>query len=97
MEIAKIALMSYALIAVGLLMVFLWRVAYFYEKTSGQRVGYYILLVPALLLLVGAGWYLVRDVEFVGDPVGDLLLGIGGILLFFFGFHLQELMTGERR
>ncbi len=97
MEIVKFVLVIYALAVVGMLMAFLWRIAYFYEKTSGQRVGYYFLIIPTLLLLVGAGWYLVHNVEFVGEPVGDVLLGVGGILLFSFGIHLQELMTGERR
>jgi hypothetical protein len=33
----------------------------------------------------------------MGQPVGDLLFFGGGSLLFMFGGHLQELMTGERR
>jgi hypothetical protein len=97
MEIVKAILVIYALAAVGVLVVFLWRIAYFYEKTSGQRVGYYFLVVPALLMAAGFIWYLVWDVEFVGEPVGDLLLCAGGTLIFVFGFHLQELMTGEKR
>lgn len=87
----------YAWVIIGMLLVFLWRIAYFYEKTSGQRVGYRFLLLPALLLGAGVIWYLVRGAEFVGQPIGDLLLFGGGVLLWLFGFRLQELMTGERR
>ena len=97
MAVVKTVLTVYAWVAVGALVVFLWRVAYFYEKTSGQQVGHYFLIVPALLLAAGAIWYLVYDVEFVGQSAGDLLLCSGGVLLFVYGFRLQELMTGERR
>jgi hypothetical protein len=96
-QIIKYALMLYSWVAIGMLIVFLGRIAYFYEKTSGQRVGYYLVVVPALLLAAGAVWYIVRRVEFTGEPVGDLLLFFGGLLLFLFGGRLQELMTGERR
>ncbi|MFL7793937.1 MAG: hypothetical protein AB8I69_17465 [Anaerolineae bacterium] len=84
-------------VSIGLLIFFLWRIAYFYQKTSGQRVGYYLLIVAALLLTGGAVWYLVADVGFTGEPAADLLLFGGGILIFVFGGRLQELMTGERR
>jgi len=83
--------------AIGVLIAFLWRIAYFYERTSGQRVGYRLLIVPALMLGAGAAWYLIYNGEFIGEPVGDLLLFGGGVLICLFGLRLQELMTGERR
>jgi len=97
MVVVKYALTIYSWSVMGILLLFLWRIAYFYEKTSGQRVGYYMLVLPSLLLAAGAIWYLVRDVEFIGQPSGDLLLCGGGVLLFLFCSHLRELMTGERR
>lgn len=97
MQIVALILAIYAWVAIGLLLVFLGRIAYFYEKTSGQRVGYYLLLIPALLLAAGVAWYLVCNVEFTGRPVADLLLFSGGVVLFLFGSHLHSLMTGERR
>jgi hypothetical protein len=96
MEIAEAVLIVYSLAATGMLLAFLWRVAYFYEKTSGQQVGYYLLVLPALLLAAGMVWYIAHDAEFIGQPVGDLLLCGGGALLLLFGFRLQDLMTGER-
>jgi len=97
MEAIKHVLGGYAWVVIGMLIVFLWRIAYFYESASGQRVGHRFLLLPSLLLAGGATWYLVHGGEFVGQPAGDLLLCGGGILLSLFGFRLQELMTGERR
>ncbi len=97
MEVVKYALTIYSWTVIGVLIAFLWRIAYFYEKTSGQRVRYYLLNLPSLLLAIAVIWYLVRDVEFTGEPAGDLFLFSGGLLLWMFGFRLQELMTGERR
>ncbi len=96
MQVLKCILAIWSWIVVGVLVIFLWRIAYFYQKTSGQRVGYYFLVVAALLLGAGAVWYLIANVEFIGEPVADALLFGGGLLLLIFGGRLQELMTGER-
>ena len=97
MKIIEYVLATYSWIVVGMLVVFLGRIAYFYEKTSGQQTGYYFLLLPALLLGAGVIWYLTHGGEFTGQPIGDLLLFGGGALLSAFGIRLQEFMTGERR
>ncbi len=96
MQIAEAVLIVYSLAATGMLLVFLWRVAFFYEKTSGQHVGYHILVLPALLLAAGMVWYIVRDVAFIGQSIADILLCGGGAFVLAFGFRLQDLMTGER-
>lgn len=97
MKVIQHILAIYSWVAIGILIVFLWRIAYFYERTSGQRVGHYFILLPALLLGAGALWYLVRGGEFIGEAIGDILLFLGGAFLSGFGFRLRELMTGERR
>lgn len=97
MEIVETILTVYSWAVIGMLVVILQRIAYFYEKTSGQRTGYYFFLLPALLLAAGAIWYLLHGSTFIGQPIGDLLLFGGGVLLCLFGFRLQDLMTGERR
>jgi hypothetical protein len=94
--IAKSVLAVYAWIVVGVLFFFLWRIAGFYERASGQRVGHRFLVLPAVLLAAGVIWYLLHDNDFVGRPVGDLLLFGGGVLLFLFSSRLEKLMTGER-
>lgn len=97
MKVIKTILSVYSWAIIGMLIVFLWRIAYFYAKTSGQRVGYYLLLLPALLLVAGVICYLKYSGDFTGQPTGDLLLFGGGALLCLFGSRLQGLMTGERR
>lgn len=97
MEIIKYILTIYSWAAIGILVIFLGRIAYFYEKTSGQKTGYYLLILPALLLIAGAIWYLGRNIEFTGQPVGDLLLFCGGVLLGVFSVRLQEFMIGARK
>lgn len=96
METIHVALTIYSSVVIGILIVFLWRVAYFYEHTSGQRVGHRFFVLPALLLAAGVIWYLKYGGEFTGQPIGDLLLFSGGALLCILGSRLQELMTGER-
>jgi hypothetical protein len=58
-------------------------------------VGHRFLLLPGALLAAGVVWYLRYDVDFLGRPVGDLLLFTGGTLLILFASRLQSLMTGE--
>jgi hypothetical protein len=96
MRFLEYVLAIWSWIVVGVLILFLWRVAYFYQKTSGQRVGTYLLIIAGLLLGAGAVWYLVANIEFTGEPLADTLMFGGGLLLLVFGSRLQELMTGER-
>lgn len=95
-EVVKQLLAVYAWVAIGALLFFLWRIAGFYERASGQRVGHRFLLVPSVLLLSGAAWYLLDNPDFVGHPAPDSLLFGGGVLLFLFSSRLARLMTGER-
>lgn len=95
LQVTKQVLAIYSWLVIGALFFFLWRIAAFFEQASGQRIGYRFLVVPGLLLGAGAIWYLRYDNDFVGQPVADLLLFGGGILLVLFGSRLQNLMTGE--
>ena len=96
-DILQRVLSIYAWAAIFVLIFFLWRVAYFYEHASGERLRHYLVLPPALLLVAGAVWYFFHSGAFVGEPVGDLLLAAGGAGLVVFGLRLHELMTGERK
>lgn len=71
-----------SLIWLGILfLVFLlWRIARFYERSSGQRVYAWLFLIILFLFLIGAGWYIIVDPAFVGIPLADGILCAGGIL-----------------
>ncbi len=97
MNILKLIMLIYSWVGICILLLFLGRIAYFYEKTSGQPTGYHYLIAPILLLTSGMALYLIRGLEFTGYPTGDLLLFTGGAALVLFGARLQEFMTGERR
>jgi hypothetical protein len=93
--VTKQILAIYSWFVIGIMLFFLWHVAGFYERASGQRVGHRFLVLPGVLLAAGVIWYLLHDSDFVGQPLGDLLLCGGGILLLLFSSRLQKLMTGE--
>lgn len=95
LHVTKQILAIYSWLVIGIMLFFLWQVAGFYERASGQRVGHRFLLLPGVLLAGGVIWYLLHDSDFVGQPLGDLLLCGGGILLLLFSNRLQRLMTGE--
>lgn len=72
----------------------LYRIARFYQITSGRRSLYPWFFVPLVLLAIAA----VIDVLVIGGPslVGDALLLLGGISLIGLGYNLLRLMTGSR-
>lgn len=71
-----------ALIWAGILFLIglLWRIARFYERSSGRRVYSWLFLLIIGLFLAGAGWYILANPLFVGIPLADGLLCGGGIL-----------------
>lgn len=96
MEVIKYTLSIYSLGAIGVLLFFLWHIARFYEKASGQSTGHQLLFIPTALLLGGMIWHLWHGCDFLKQPVGDSLLIAGGLMLFVFGIHLRQLMTGKQ-
>ncbi len=72
----------------------LYRIARFYQITSGRRSFYRWFLMPLVMLAAAA----VMDVVVVGGPnlIGDLLLLLGGASLIGLGYRLLRLMTGSR-
>jgi len=75
---------------------FLWRIARFYEKSSQQTAYSWLFTFPLLLLPAGAIFYMVYDRDFVGVPVGDLLLAAGGVTLIAASLTLQQVLVEER-
>jgi len=76
------------------LVLVLFRIARFYQITSGRRSRYQWFGVPLVLLAAAA----VVDVLFVGKPnvLSDALLLVGGASLIGLGYNLLRLMTGSR-
>ncbi|HEC33229.1 MAG TPA: hypothetical protein ENI37_00750 [Chloroflexi bacterium] len=89
-----IALLTWA--GIGFLTFMLWRIARFYERSSGRRAYSYLFLPPLLFLPAGAGYYILWDVDFVGSAPGDLLFLVGGVFLIIAAVLLGQVMVGER-
>jgi len=94
-QVMQNVLTIYAWVIVSALIVFLWRIAFFYEKTSSRWVGHYLVLLPGLVMLAGVVRYYVSGKRLVGDPVGDLLLFVGGAGVAAVSVRLNLLMTGD--
>jgi hypothetical protein len=77
-----------------MLVLVLYRIARFYQITSGRRSRYQWFGVPLILLAAAA----VIGVFFVGEPnvLSDALLLAGGASLIGLGYNLLRLMTGSR-
>ncbi len=81
---------------VGVLLFMLYRIAHFYQATSGQPTHYRLFLVPLALLLLGGARYVVVG-GLAGDVIGDSLQLGGGVLIILLGASLVQMMTGGRR
>ena len=89
---AVLTLIAWSLI--GVLIVVVYRIARFYQITSGRRTYYRWFLLPLVLLLLAA------LLNVVADPLlnlwRDVLLLVGGISLIGLGYYLLHLMIGSR-
>jgi hypothetical protein len=83
-------------IGITLLVFFLRKIARFYERSSDETAQSWLFLFPIVLLPAGALWYLMYSPDFVGEPIGDLLLFIGGAVLITASYILQQAMMGEQ-
>ena len=96
MKIIESILTIAAWIGVGVVVFLLYRIAHFYQATSGQATHYRLYLIPLVLLLLGGARYaLVGDLA--GDMIGDGLHLIGGVCLILLSASLVRMMTGGRR
>ena len=95
MNILNGALSLYIWVGLTALMIFLYRIARFYQATSGRRSYYQLFLVPIVLLFVGGVRYATLGI-LVGDGLGDGLMVMGGLSLIGLGYYMLKLMTGGR-
>ena len=87
-----LTLVFWGLIAV--LIVVVYRIARFYQITSGRPTYYRLFFVPLGLLLAAALLNVVADPQL--DLWRDALLLAGGVSLIGLGYYLLQLMIGSR-
>lgn len=63
-----------------------------YERLSGERTYFQAYIVPVALWAGAIARLAARD-RVVGDALGDLLLGLGGLVLAGLCWHLYRCMT----
>ncbi len=88
----------YSWVVIAITLFFLFMIARFYEKKSGQSTHRHLFILPLILFLLSAIQYLFSSYDFAGDVMGDTLLFSGGLILSFLGASLLGLMTrGSKR
>jgi hypothetical protein len=85
-------LIAWSVICVLILV--LYRVARFYELTSGRASRYHWFLIPLLLFAAAAVVHLINGTG--PDLITDMLLLLGSASLIGLGYNLLHLMTGNR-
>jgi hypothetical protein len=88
---AVLLLAAWAVISA--LIVVLYRIARFYQITSGRRSRYQWFGVPLILLAAAA---VINGVAGEPNLASDALLLLGGSSLIGLGYNLLRLMTGSR-
>ncbi len=86
----------YAWLLVAALLLFLYGIARFYQRTARERSNYRLFLLPLTFFVAAAVRYAWLG-GVTGDPFGDGLLFLGGVSLFAVGSFLDRLMMGRRR
>ena len=93
----NLILMTYSWVIIAILLFFLFMIARFYERKAHQKSHYQLFLLPLVLFLLGTLRYDFLFVgNFVGDLLGDALFFAGGMATIILGYHLLNLMTGDR-
>ncbi len=75
----------------AILILFALLIARFYEKFSNYQTYSRFFLIPLILFGISAVRYASLDTA-VGDPISDILIGIGGFVLAFLAIRLYWLM-----
>lgn len=87
-------LLIYSGFALAAVVGFVILIARFYEHFSGQRTGYRWFTAPILLFGAGNVRYAGID-QVAGDMIGNLLHGIGGVILAVLIIRLYRKMTAQ--
>ena len=87
----------YVWIVAVVIIFFLFLIARFFQRKSGQRSYFELYVVPAVLFLMAGARYLFWGTSYVGDPIADCLLFFAGATTIGLSSYLFILMTGGRR
>lgn len=85
----------YAWFPLAALLTFMLLIARYYHRFSGERTYYPFYAVPLLLYGLATVRYASLN-RLIGDPVADLLLGAGGVVLLALSLHLGWTMLARR-
>lgn len=88
-------LMLYAWFPLALLLVFLLLIARFYERFASERTFFGFFAFPILFFGIATMRYASLN-RIAGDPLADVLMAVGGIMLITLCFFLYLLMTRNR-
>ncbi len=88
-------LMLYTWFALAALLFFFVLIARFYEKFSGEKTYFRWLVLPAVFFGIATVRYASIDMV-TSDPVGDVAMALGGILLIGLSIHIYRRMTSGR-
>ncbi len=96
MSLVNDILSIYSWGVVCILLFFLFSIARFYEKKSGQSTYSLAFLIPILLFTLAAIRYVFLGPAITGDVWADVMRFLGGITVGGFGLFLLRLMVGGR-
>lgn len=88
-------LLLYSWFAIAALIAFMLLIARFYQSFSGESTYFQLYAIPFVLFGVAAVRYASIN-QMMGDWLGDLSSGIGGMVLLFLSLRLYRLMTSGR-
>jgi hypothetical protein len=80
--------------SVCILLLFMFFIAQFYERKSGQRSYYFTFIIAIILFLAGVYRYIYNLPTITGDLMGDLAFLAGSIITTIFGLLLLKNMMG---
>jgi len=79
-----------------LLILFLMGIARFYERKAEQRSFYGLFSLPIMAFIIATIRYISLGTGMTGDGWGDILRGLGGLVLTGLSIFIFQLMVGKR-
>lgn len=94
MNVVNLLLTGAAWVLIEILLVVLYRIARFYQITSGQASHYRLFLLPVICWAFSVVLAPFQTEALI--VISDLLMIVGGLGVIGLGYWLLKLMTGDR-